>query len=139
MLEEMSFNDTYELAEVMYDMACDEDQVTAVLYYNEASSLMKELLKYNEIRPIIVELDIPNYFGYKDAYYITVTNEMELFVEKAVRNNEYTNADSTKLFIDGDVTCSVLNANRDSNCTIITVNNIYSRKQDTLGAMLYGS
>lgn len=83
------FEDFDMLAEYMIDYADEGKVISAVLFYDEAIELMRELLVYEEVEPVLLDISDPKFNGYEQEYYITLTSDYQLCIENAFANGVY--------------------------------------------------
>ena len=86
-MKKITINSIEELAEIMHDDAHDGNCVTAILFYDEAIKLMRELMSYDCIIPESFEISPVDFNGYDKEYFVQLGNDMMLAVEKAWREN----------------------------------------------------
>lgn len=118
-MRHLSFIDTEELADYMIDHIEDKHYIVAVLFYEQARDLMKDLLAYADVDCESIEISPEYYNGYADEYYVTLTNEYVLFVEPAKSENTYLCTDAKLLLIDGDANSRIIDRNEGSECVEI--------------------
>ena len=74
------------LANLMYENARTGKNVTAILFYKEAISLIKELLSYDSIIPEAFEIAPEDWDNYDREYYVQLGNNMTLAIERSYRD-----------------------------------------------------
>lgn len=109
-MEKITIVEMAQLAEMMFANSANGYDSVAVLYYEDAQELVKELL---DVDPTIVscELSSPEIDGYYDEYYVTLTSINEIFVEHAKNKDEekgYLSCDMDVMYIDGGAHASIL-------------------------------
>lgn len=82
-MKRVYFGTMEELAEFMFIEAIGGHSALAVLFYDEAKELMRELLRCDEIDAYGIEIHPAEWDGYDKEYYITLSDDLDLFVEKA--------------------------------------------------------
>lgn len=83
------FEDAYDLAEKMIDLAV-EDDVMAIVNFEEARDLVQALAENGCLTIMDIELCSPEIDGYDKEYFVTVTNDGYLWCERAWHEtNEY--------------------------------------------------
>lgn len=87
----LSFLSHEDLAEFMIEMALDEGKTSyAVLFYEDARQLLKELSAYEETIIDNIELSEPISKGYSKEFYVVLDTDLHLTVEEAWHDeNEY--------------------------------------------------
>ena len=83
----ISFVSHEDLAEYMLSKAIEGKTVYAVLFYDDAKQLLKELSFFEETEYGSIELEIPNSNQYKKEYYIVLDDEFKIFVQKAFHDD----------------------------------------------------
>lgn len=104
------FEDFDMLAEYMIDYADEGKVISAVLFYDEAIELMRELLVYEEVEPVLLDISDPKFNGYEQEYYITLTSDYQLCIENAFANGVYLTHEADVVLFDGDVNDKVYQA-----------------------------
>ena len=114
----LNFLNHEDLAEFMVKIALEDITVCAVVFYEDAIKLLKELAKYDESTIESVELTNPLYKGYDKEYYVFVDTDLSISVDEAWHDtNEYHEAGyltfgghNTVTFVHGDADAKVLKA-----------------------------
>ena len=80
-----------EFADLMYSTVDTYgEMVYAVVFYEDVKELVKELLLYEDVNLCACEFEPEDYDGYTKEYYVILTENLELSVEKAWHEkNEY--------------------------------------------------
>lgn len=120
----ISFVSHEDLAEYMVNKALEGNFVYAVLFYDDAKQLLKELSFFEETEYESVELEAPEYSGYEKEYYIILDDEFNIGVEKAFHEeNEWHEAgyykfgdDDVVALIDGYANSQILKAAEGAYC-----------------------
>lgn len=107
-MKTIKFIDFDEMAYDMMQYAESGKDVTAVLFYEDAGKLMKNLLVYDNVLPGWIELEDVNYNDYDREFYVSLLREegkrFSLFVEKAYKSGLGSNQNKTDyLFCEGDI------------------------------------
>lgn len=89
-MDTLYFLDYMELACYMVDNADDGKAVTAVLFYDDAKELLKELACYEETEIGSIDLHEPEWNGYDKEFYITLDDNLTIWVEEAYHEIEET-------------------------------------------------
>lgn len=81
-METKKFNNTFELADYMYEEFKAGREVTFFTDYYGASKLLGDLLIYSEIKPYCLELESVEFSNYDDIYSVAILSEGELYICK---------------------------------------------------------
>jgi len=100
-MDRLYFDDYIDMAEYMYDEATDDIYIVAVLYYEDAIKLLRELLSFDDVEISALDIEPPLYNGYDREYYVSLDEYKTLSVEPAYVGDIYLNTDADKLLIDG--------------------------------------
>lgn len=98
-------NDVSELAKVMVENVKNETCSDAILFYDEAAKLIKELLKYDEVNiedGCGISVESPEYDGYVGEFIVSLADDYVLGCEKACREKGYISGFQDFVFIDVD-------------------------------------
>ena len=126
----LSFLSHDDLAEFMIEMALDEGKTSyAILFYEDARQLLKELSGYDETEIDNVELSEPIYKGYSKEFYVILDKELHVSVEEAWHDdNEYHKGGYYRFgdkdiiaLIDSAANSKILSAAEDSDCYEIEI------------------
>ena len=119
-MEKLVVNDIYDLAERVYAYAEEGNTVYSVLFYDQASALMRAFLEYEEVSCERINLDDGEGSKYKKEYYVILDSEMKLSVEPAYSSNNYYTGYlsfyADVAFIDGEASSYVIKAIDNSDC-----------------------
>lgn len=87
----LNFENHEDLAEFMMDIVKEDEKIVyAVLFYEDARQLLKELASYNETIIGNIELTDPLNKGYNKEFYVILDSEYRIDVEEAWHDkNEY--------------------------------------------------
>ena len=109
------FGDIKHLAAYMLDNAEKNKSVMAVLFYDKAKELLRELAKYDDIDIHSVYLEPEEWSGYSKEYYITLSGYfgLELYVEQGYdsKKERYLNYESDFVVLSGDASSQVARMN----------------------------
>ena len=86
----ISFLSHADLADYMYEKATDGKTVTAVLFYDDAKTLLKELACFQDTTIEGIEIHEPFFDGYDKEFYVTIDDELCIWVEEAYHEDEGT-------------------------------------------------
>ena len=119
---DLSFETHADLALCMADIAENKNVVYAVVFYEDAKRLIKELGCIEGTTFGCVELYDPLWNGYTKEYYVSVDENLKIDVEPAWHEkNEwhdagYLRADSSIAFIHSDASSKIIEALKDCTC-----------------------
>lgn len=107
-MKTIKFIDFDEMAYDMIQHTESGKDVTAVLFYKDTGTLMKNLLIYDNVLPGWIELEDVNYNDYDREFYVSLLREegkkLSLFVEKAYKSGLGPNKNKTDyLFCESDI------------------------------------
>lgn len=108
----LCFPDAKELASYMIESVVENDFVVATLFYDDTVSLIHELLRIRDFEIPSIELENPEWYEYEREYYISISGDMTLCVEKAFVDDRYLDAGAGELLVVGDVDIELIEANR---------------------------
>ena len=111
-----------DLAEYMCDKALDGKTATAVLFFEDAKVLLKELACFEETTLENIEIHEPIWKGYSKEFYVTIDSDLCVWVEEAYHENEETGfkgyyrfgGEDVVALIDGHANSQVIKAAVDS-------------------------
>ena len=89
-MDTISFLSHEDLAEYMGEKALEGKTVTAVLFYEDAKVLLKELACFEDTTIENVEIHEPVYKGYNKEFYVTINDNLCIWVEEAYHEVEET-------------------------------------------------
>lgn len=121
-MEKRTFEDVYDLAEEMFSDAVTGKNSYAVLFYEEAVGLIRALLDYDEVSVSYIDISEETYNGYNKEYYIILSNDLTLGIEKAWQDKtEYHEAgflyfEADKLYIDGSANYAIVKQQGNTDC-----------------------
>ena len=78
--------------------------VSFVTKYDNAVIVLKELFKYEELTPFLIDISDESYDGYNKEYIISVSNDGNVFCEKFYRKDRYIMPDDGINYIFKDCT-----------------------------------
>lgn len=114
-------DDLVEVAIAMYDSITDDklNEVMFVGCYEDAVSVIKNLLIFDEITPYHICIKSEDWDGYDKEYYVTLDDKFNIWCEKAYsfELNNYLYDETERLFIADDCNSIILNkiiCNKDS-------------------------
>lgn len=110
------FKDYKDLSEYMYTKANDGINITATLFFEDATSLIKALLLNNDIIIGGINIAQEEYTGYSKEYYITLSDDLILDVTPAHNGKLYLNTEPDMMLIHGDASSSIIKDIDDDIC-----------------------
>ena len=120
-MDRLYFDDYIDMAEYMYDEATDDIYIVAVLYYEDAIQLLRELLSFDDVEISALDIEPSFYNGYDREYYVSLDEYKTLSVEPAYVNDNYLNTDADVLLLGGDVHANAMAGTPVENCYEILV------------------
>lgn len=117
----MSFEDYYELAEYVIKSAKNKKKsVTLALFYDEAVEVVKNILNDNDVIVKSMEISDEEISDYEKEYYITLDEEMELYVQPAYSEKSgcYLYNESDIVIFDKNVDEEILDVNPGAHYTL---------------------
>lgn len=99
-----------------------EKLCTQTLFYEDARALLKELAYFDEVTFENIDIEDPQWGGYKREYYVYVDDEYNVGVEPAWREKEgtdkgiYLGASGCIVLIHSDANSKIIEAMKDSDC-----------------------
>lgn len=115
------FEDYTDLSEYMYEKANDGINITATLFFEDATSLIKALLLNDDIVIGGINIAQEEYAGYSKEYYITLSDDLTLDVTPAHNGKLYLNAEPDMMLIHGDASSSIIRDVDDDICREIYI------------------
>lgn len=97
-----------DLCDYMVDKAQDGIYTVAVLFYEDALQLLRELMQYDDIDIEAIEIKPEEYDGYDKEYYVSLTDDMFASVEPAYVGGRYLSAEADLTLIDGDASSAII-------------------------------
>lgn len=114
-MDKMGFKSYEEIAAFMTATAHDEEKdVCAIVFFEDAAKLIREILLFDDVTISFLELHDEEWNGYNKEFYVTLTSEMELFVEAAFRDGIYICPGVSLALVDGDANSKVLQSLEDA-------------------------
>lgn len=113
-MEKIIFENHEELAECMISVANHGDTAYAICFMDDASELLKELMRYDDVTIGGINISQEEYNGYSKEYYVSIDGNMIVDVEPAWHKaNEYHDAgylwfDADKVFIVGEANSAII-------------------------------
>ena len=105
----------------MYEKAADGINITATLFFEDATSLIKALLLNDYIEIGGINIAQEEYTGYSKEYYITLSDDLTLDVTPAHNGKLYLNAEPDIMLIHGDASSSIIRDVDDDICREIYI------------------
>ena len=129
-MERLYFENYETLSEYMLEMAESGEHIVAALFYADALKLLRELMIFEEVEPIGIEIEPEDYSGYDREYYVSVNEDLQIDIEKAYRNDRYLFTDPDILLAYGEVHSALLKDIPDRQCKEIYVGEPYVENCD---------
>lgn len=96
--------ETFEdLADEMFEIASEGKFVSAVLDFEDASTLTRELLMYECVSIENIRLDID-----EDEFYVSLTPDHELYVEFVKNGDQYMSMETDYIYLDGNINSKII-------------------------------
>lgn len=122
-MKSLLFRDAASLAEYMVGNIKNRHYIVAALFFDEAQDLLRELLLYEDIEIGSIEIDSELFDGYCGEYYVSLTDENILSVEKAFYEDAYLTTEAELMLIDSDASSRILRTNSSSEFIEIEIDN----------------
>lgn len=129
-MEILFFNDYKDIGEYMYNKAILGHNITATLFFDDAVGLMKYLLQYDSVDIGGIDIASIECNGYSKEYYITLSEDLTLDVEKAWHIDKYLMTEPDIMLIDGNASSTIIKDIPKDNCKEIYIGN--SHNEDDL-------
>ena len=113
-MKRLHFENMNALAEFMVCGVADKEHIVATLFFDEAKALVKALLQYENIEITAIDMNEPEFDGYCDEYYVSILENHELFVSKAMGDKGYLLTDADIMFISPDASSAIVIRNDDT-------------------------
>ncbi|MDY4494987.1 MAG: hypothetical protein SPE24_08965 [Erysipelotrichaceae bacterium] len=110
------FDNHEELCEYMIDKAQDGMYSVAVLFYDDAIKLIREMMMYDDIEIEALEIKPYEYDGYDKEYYVSLADDMVASVEPAFVGDRYLDAEADLTLIDGNANSAILKHLQENKC-----------------------
>lgn len=110
------FDNHKELCEYMIDKAQDEMYSVAVLFYDDAIKLIREIMMYDDIEVEALEIKPYEYDCYDKEYYVSLADDMIVSVEPAFAGGRYLDAEADLTLIDGNANSAILKHLQGNKC-----------------------
>lgn len=110
----LRFKDTYDVAIFMLDAMAENPpckNVTAVLYYDRAKSLIKALMQADDVEAGHISISPAFVSGYNKEYYVTLDQDLNLWVEPVFHVDEILYEFSDVILYDGDAKQKIADRN----------------------------
>lgn len=107
-MEKLYFDDYCDLSDFMYEVATSENStICAVLNYEQADRLLRCLLVFDDITSGIIDISSPDMCEYDREYYVTLSNELGLYVEPVFSGEKLLENPADVYLFDGDVSSKI--------------------------------
>lgn len=118
-MEVRKFKNYEELASQMIFDALESKEecslISAVLFYEDAQKLIKELLRFKDTSIGCIEIDPPYFDNYDKEFVVSFSDDLEVWCERAYLTKEephsregYLGLDSEILYLDGGANSAIL-------------------------------
>ncbi len=99
-MKRLEFHDASSIAEHMIKTASDGLNVVAVLFFDDAATLMRELISCQDIDLGCIEIMMQEYNGYNREYYVSLSSDGIMSVERAWDHNRYLDPEPDVMILD---------------------------------------
>lgn len=113
-MKRLHFENMNALAEFMVCGVADKEHIVAALFFDEAKALVKALLQYENIEITAIDINESEFDGYCDEYYVSILENRELFVSKAMGDRGYLLTDADIMFISPNASYAIVIRNEDT-------------------------
>lgn len=126
-MEKRTFDDIYDLSDLMYNHAVNGKTIYAALFYEEASALIRGLLEYDEVSVRCIDIAEERCGGYNKEYYVILNGDLTLWAEKAWHDKtefnkaSYLYFEADELFIDGAASYAIVKEQGNPSCVTTEV------------------
>lgn len=115
------FKNYEELCDYMIDKAQDGFYTVAVLFYEDALGLLRELMRYDDVKIEALDIKPKEYDEYDKEYYVSLADDMVASVEPAYVGGRYLSAEADLTLIDGDANSVIIKNLSDNKCQEIYI------------------
>lgn len=115
------FKNCEELSNYMVDKALHGYYTVAVLFYDNAIDLLRELMRYDDINLESIDIQPVEYKGYDKEYYVSIADDMIVSVEPAFVDGRYLNAEADLTLINGDASSTIIKDISENKCREIYI------------------
>ena len=122
-MKRIYFANHKQLSDYMLKRARDEQYVVAVLFYNDAKELLKELLKNDDVDVQALDIQPEMYKNYDREYYVSIF-DMQVSIEPAYYDGEYFTTDAELTLIHSDACSAAIKDIPSSRCYEIYVGDL---------------
>ena len=120
-MKKIFFENYKDIAMYLYGFGLDGKYASAVLFGDDAVELLREFLLLNNTSIGLIEIERGDYDSYCMEYYVSITPELEIYVEKAYRNGKYTIMFSDVTLISEDANSRVIGSLHKDGCIEISI------------------
>lgn len=117
------FESYEDLCEHMITLAQNGFHSVAVLLFDDAILLLKEFMRYEDLKTGLLNIASPSYDKYTKEYYVSLSEDMVVSVEPAYASGKYLNAEADITFLHGDVHSSITEQADLKNCHELKIGN----------------
>ena len=121
-MKRVYFGDMKNLAAFMIGEAKDNKTVYAIMFYDEAKDLLRELMLYHELDVWGIEIAPPEWDGYCKEFYLAISGgqKPELYVNKAYmeKKERYLGFEADCLILDNTVSSKIESMNMNDKASV---------------------
>ena len=101
-----------EVADAMYSDIVDNDlnEVEFIGFYEDVSTVLKNLLIFDETIPCFIKMVDPEYDDYEKEYSIILDSDMNIWCEKEYKDDNYLFVTSEKVYVADDCNPELLDS-----------------------------
>lgn len=89
-----------EMAEYLITSAENNKSISVLLYFNEASQLLTEIIKLGNVKVFDIDIAKKESRGYDNLYVVSLTETKEIFVEPIYCDKKYIGVSGKTIYID---------------------------------------
>lgn len=111
---ELRIHSIEELAGLMVSCAEDGKFTVAALHFDDATELFLELIKKTECDISLLDIEDPEFYSYELEYYVTLTEDGYISVEKAYCEDRYLKTLADILFVSEFASDKLIESNEEA-------------------------
>lgn len=135
LMKRIYFLNHRQLSKYMISVAQEDIYVVAVLFYDDAKQLLRELLKDDKLDIQAIDMQPEMYNGYDREYYISIY-DMHVSVEPAYYDGEYLTTDAELTLVHSDACSAAIKDIPHSQCREICIGEINENDSCEISAFL---
>lgn len=126
-MKRLVVSDMFDLAQSIYNSARHNKEVCAVLFFEEAEALMRELLAFDDVDVGCIDISDAAFNDYAAEYLVVLSPDRTLWIEKACAYEngsdkcKYLNFEADKVYVDGRASYSIVKAQENEDCEFIEI------------------